>query len=225
MMSDADYATVPIFPLPEVVLFPRMILPLHIFEPRYRAMVGDLTEQEEPLLAIALLKPGYEELYHTPRAPIYDIAGIGRILVCERLDDGRFNLLLRGEGRVRLVEQPSERPYRMGRAYFVPGFASASKEKLTALRRDLRETVTSFTAAEPELREQWIGLFDTSLRVAEIVDVIAGGLRVEPALRQCVLEETEAGARVELLLTLMRDVQAVAEQRRKIHDVDGSNLN
>ncbi len=225
MMSDADYATVPIFPLPEVVLFPRMILPLHIFEPRYRAMVGDLTEQEEPLLAIALLKPGHEALYDTPRAPIHNVAGIGRILVCERLDDGRFNVLLRGEGRVRLVEQASARPYRVARAHAVPGAASASKERLTALRRDLRNTVTSFTAAEPELREQWAGLFDTSLRVAEIVDVIAGGLRVEPALRQCVLEETEAGARVELLLTLMRDVQAVAEQRRKFRDVDGLNLN
>jgi Lon protease-like protein len=105
---------VPVFPLPEVVLFPRQILPLHVFEPRYRAMVADALEGERTI-AIALLKPEYEPDYFTPHAPIHTLVGVGRIIASERLEEGKYNILLRGRTRAKIVDEIAGRPYRVAR--------------------------------------------------------------------------------------------------------------
>src|SRR5437588_601321 len=86
--------TARLFPLPNLVLFPSVIQPLHIFEPRYRALMGDALADDR-LMALALLRPGWEEDYH--KAPtIYPVVCLGRIFQEERLADGRYNLLLHG---------------------------------------------------------------------------------------------------------------------------------
>src|ERR1043166_6849039 len=105
--------SVPIFPLPNAVLLPRTILPLHIFERRYRIMTEEALAGSR-VIAIALLKPGFEPQYHTSDAEIHEVIGVGRILREERLSDGRFNFLLQGLGRGRLVEETSKSPYRQG---------------------------------------------------------------------------------------------------------------
>src|SRR5262245_16374763 len=89
---------VPIFPLPEVQLFPSAILPLHVFEPRYRELVRDCLDGE-PMLAVATLEPGYELNYHA-RPAVKPICGVGRLIRHEALPDGRSNIVLRGLGRV-----------------------------------------------------------------------------------------------------------------------------
>src|SRR5262249_41945407 len=86
--------TIPIFPLPTVVLFPHVFLPLHIFEPRYRQMVADALSGDR-LIGMTLLRPGFETDYEG-RPPIYTIGCAGLITHFERLEDGRFNLILRG---------------------------------------------------------------------------------------------------------------------------------
>src|SRR5688572_10359904 len=94
-------STIPIFPLPNVVLFPNVFLPLHIFEPRYRQMVNDALAGER-MIGMVLLQPGYEEDYE--RAPaIYQIGCAGLITHVERLSDGRFNIVLRGLERFRII--------------------------------------------------------------------------------------------------------------------------
>src|SRR5213078_2405108 len=85
---------VPVFPLPNVILFPGMFLPLHIFEPRYREMTADAIRGER-LIAMALLKPGWENHYEG-RPPIHPIMGMGKIVEQEALKDGRYNLVLLG---------------------------------------------------------------------------------------------------------------------------------
>jgi Lon protease-like protein len=86
--------SLPIFPLPTVVLFPNVFLPLHIFEPRYRQMVADALDGDR-IIGMVLLRPGYEDSYEgTP--PIYLTGCSGLITHAERLDDGRYNLVLRG---------------------------------------------------------------------------------------------------------------------------------
>src|SRR6476660_8219610 len=106
-MSDVSPATatvpVPLFPLPNVVLFPRAVLPLHIFEERYKAMTADAL-QGDRVVAMALLKPDWEKNYYgTP--PIHPIVCVGTILSHERLADGKYNFLLQGTVRARVVQE------------------------------------------------------------------------------------------------------------------------
>src|SRR5688500_17088074 len=100
-------STIPIFPLPNVVLFPNVFLPLHIFEPRYRQMVSDALGGER-MIGMVLLQPGYEADYERSPA-VYDVGCVGLITHVERLVDGRFNIVLRGLERFQIVgeEHPS----------------------------------------------------------------------------------------------------------------------
>lgn len=100
-----------LFPLPNLVLFPHALLPLHIFEPRYRAMVAESLESDG-LIAMALLKPGWETDYEG-RPPIHSVACLAKILTYDRQDDGRYNLLMAGVARVEVVEDlPAVKPFR-----------------------------------------------------------------------------------------------------------------
>jgi Lon protease-like protein len=102
---------VPLFPLPNVVLFPDAPLPLHVFEPRYRALVTDALASHRTI-GMALLKPGFEADYHG-RPPIYPIGCAGAIVSEERLDNGRYNIVLHGRERFRIVEEQAGAPYRL----------------------------------------------------------------------------------------------------------------
>src|SRR5258706_14355947 len=112
-MSAEFSRTVPLFPLPNVVLFPRAVLPLHIFEERYRAMTADVLGSHRQV-AMALLRPGWEKDYYG-RAAIEPVVCVGTILSHERLADGRYNFLLQGHTRARGVEEVGDEPYRLAR--------------------------------------------------------------------------------------------------------------
>jgi uncharacterized protein len=105
--------TLPVFPLPGVVFFPGTVLPLHIFEARYRKMVRDAREGDG-LIALALLKPGWErEYYESPE--VHRLGCAGRIIEAHELPDGRFNIKLAGVCRALFLGFDSERPYRVAR--------------------------------------------------------------------------------------------------------------
>src|SRR5688572_1075355 len=112
MMDDSvfDLSAVPLFPLPGVVLFPRAVLPLHIFEHRYRLMTSDALTGDR-LVAMALLKPGWETNYHG-RPGIEPVVCVGRIISWEQLDDGKYNFLLQGMLRATLDREFTDRTYR-----------------------------------------------------------------------------------------------------------------
>jgi Lon protease-like protein len=101
----------PLFPLPDAVLFPKMPLPLHVFEPRYRQLVAAALRGDQ-MIGMTLLRPGWEGDYEG-RPPIYAHGCAGRLEQCERLDDGRFTLVLRGVARFRIVEEHSGEAYRV----------------------------------------------------------------------------------------------------------------
>lgn len=125
-----------IFPLPGAVLFPHSLLPLHIFEPRYRALTRHLIETGAPL-GIASLLPGYEERYHQSPT-VHTVLGVGRLVHHEPLPDGRFNIILRGQCRARLVEElTSPHPWRLIRAQAISEVASPP-ERTRALLDTLR---------------------------------------------------------------------------------------
>jgi Lon protease-like protein len=102
--------SVPLFALPNVVLFPHAVLPLHIFEERYKQMTTDVLGGHRQI-AMALLKPGWEKDYYG-RPEVEPIVCVGTILSHERLSDGRYNFLLQGHSRAKVVRELSREPYR-----------------------------------------------------------------------------------------------------------------
>jgi Lon protease-like protein len=104
-------SVIPLFPLPDVVLFPRMPLPLHVFEPRYRKMVADSLEGNR-VIGMTLLRPGWEPDYEG-RPPVFPVGCAGPMEQCEALADGRYRILLRGTDRFRIREELGGEPYRM----------------------------------------------------------------------------------------------------------------
>ncbi len=105
---------IPLFPLPNCVLFPRVILPLQVFEPRYCSMIEDLVAlpPERQKLAVGLLRPNFDDVYHTKAAPIFPVICTGRIVRWERLDDGRYAILVLGEERAIVVCEDRAKSYR-----------------------------------------------------------------------------------------------------------------
>ena len=94
----------PLFPLPNGVLFPHLVLPLHIFEERYREMTADILASDR-MIALAMLRSGHESEYESKSAPIYPTVCLGQITVDEQLDDGRYNIIVRGICRARVIDE------------------------------------------------------------------------------------------------------------------------
>jgi Lon protease-like protein len=129
---------IPLFPLPDVVLFPHVALPLHVFEPRYRKMVADAMAGDR-VIGMTLLRPGWEPDYEG-RPALYERGCAGRIEHHEGLPDGRSNIVLRGITRFRIVSEHAGQPYRL--ATVTPlGDAPGEEAELEAARRDLMAAI------------------------------------------------------------------------------------
>jgi Lon protease-like protein len=133
-------AAVPMFPLGRVFLFPHQVLPLHVFEPRYRRMVEDLLDGTGRFV-LATIPDGEVETAQRPPA-VLPVAGLGEILRHERLPDGRFMIWVLGLARARIAEAPSDRPYRrVTCAEF--GETDVGDAERDALVRELRAATTA----------------------------------------------------------------------------------
>src|SRR5207247_5756223 len=180
----------PIFPLPDVTFFPHTLLPLHVFEARYRAMVMDALARDRRL-AVVRLRPGFEAAY-AGKPAVRAVAGAGEIVSWERLATGRYNILVKGEWRVRIEsERPSDTLYRI----------------VTAQQLDDIEPTTDASAALARIRDlcgrllraldRPADLLDTALaadqRPGVIADRIAAAGVPDPDLRQELLETREIG--------------------------------
>lgn len=140
-------ASLPLFPLPQVLLYPEAILPLHLFEPRYCQLISDMVQSGEARMVIAALRPGYEARYFED-PPVYDLAGVGRVLKCHRLPDGRWNIVLRGERRVKILgEVGSGRLYRRVRVMELTEARAEAAEE-TVLRNSLWDALRVLLGTE-----------------------------------------------------------------------------
>jgi Lon protease-like protein len=185
----------PMFPLPNVVLFPHALLPLHVFEERYRAMVRDVLTGTR-CLAVGLLVPEARPDDELPS--VQPIAGVGEVVMAHELPDGRFNLVVRGRARVRIDrELPSGRPYRLVTATELPDLPITSEREITDADQTLRALIGRLADAIPEGGELLRQVVAAQESPAELVDGVASALIVDPALRQRLLETRDVGQRLE----------------------------
>jgi uncharacterized protein len=214
---------VPVFPLPEVVLFPRAILPLHVFEPRYREMTQDALLGDR-VIAMALLKPGYGPLYYTRRAAIHDVLGVGQIVESEEATDG-FNILLRGVGRARILDERADRSYRVARVEPVETFTSTSDAESAALRTELFAAIRANDTLDAELRRHWLKLAQADVELDVLSDLIGAGLPLEADVRQLLLAEADAAGRVRMLVEQINTLAAIVRASRRMPGPDEWSLN
>lgn len=190
-MIEGFEGAVPIFPLPNAVLFPGILLPLHIFEPRYREMVGDALIGNK-LIAMALLRPGWENDYYG-RPEVFSMICIGRIMNEQRLPDGRYNLMLYGLKRARIVEE-----LKTSKLYRVVSAELAEETGVELQFSDLEEPQQKFIQAAAKALP---GLnMDGSTSLGTLVDVIGACLIQDTAVKQLILEELDVRARLERLM-------------------------
>jgi Lon protease-like protein len=185
---------VPLFPLPNLVLFPRAYQVLHIFEERYKAMTADALAGDGRI-AMALLRPGWEKEYHG-RAEIEPVVCVGTIEQSEKLADGKYNFLLLGRTRARVVRELSrQKPYRL--AEVEPLVETAVMEiDLIDQRHKLTDLFTSGALAATGLGRQFRQMLTSAMTTADIADVAAFNILEDIALKHSLLAETDVRRRV-----------------------------
>jgi uncharacterized protein len=186
----------PLFPLPNVVLFPNVFLPLHIFEPRYRAMTADALASDR-LIGMVLLRPGWERDYEG-RPPIYTIGCSGVITHAEQMPDGRYNLVLRGLDRFRIVQEEDERSYRRAIVEPVPErpLSGEDQRALHSFRAKLESILARHVRAAD-------GKIPKAMPDDDLVNALAQYLDLEPLEKQALLEESGVRTRAEALVELL----------------------
>lgn len=187
---------VPLFPLPSHVLLPGLPVPFHVFEPRYCALIADLLLQpaEQRWLAIPRIAPGHEaDAAGLP--PLVAVVTAARLAAATALPDGRFLIAVVGEGRWRLGEFLTARPYRLARLERLaePAPPEDFAERVTtAVRRHLGQ--------KPAVAEDLLALLDTGRHpAAAVLDRLAALTLVDPDLRQRFLEAVSAECRLRVL--------------------------
>ncbi|MDQ6800510.1 MAG: LON peptidase substrate-binding domain-containing protein [Acidobacteriota bacterium] len=203
----------PLFPLPNLVFFPRTRLPLHVFEPRYRKMVTDAVAADQRF-GIVLLRPGWEaDYFGTP--PIHTCGTVGQIEQAVPLDDGRYNILVRGEVRFRVVGEVSREPYRTARVIIQPeqshdaSQTHARKNWLADLSRQYLHYLPDQVAV-PEIE---------TVELEALTNALIMSLNIDVQEKQRLLEIDDLIGRAEQigseLRTRIESLQFLAPYRRK----------
>jgi Lon protease-like protein len=187
--------SIPLFPLPDVTLFPNTTQPFHVFEERYRSMLEDALASDS-IIGMVLLQPGFEADYEG-RPPVYGIGCAGVIVASERLPDGRYNILLRGLSKFRILGEEQSRLYRLAGVESIPEEVSAEGRPLLARRRRQLEDALRSAALGREVPPP-------SVSDEEAIDGLSLSLRLAPAQRQTLLESAGPAERALVLAGLIR---------------------
>jgi len=188
----------PLFPLPNVVLFPNVFLPLHIFEPRYRQMVADALATDR-LIGMVLLRPGWERQYEQ-QPPIYSVGCSGVITHAEQLADGRYNIVLRGVERFRILEEDRALSYRraeieaLAEGTVTPSDRTAIRNSRTKLESLLAPAVEK-AGADPGL--------PSAMSDEDLINALAQYLGLEALEKQALLEQPCLRSRASSLVELL----------------------
>ena len=188
----------PLFPLPNLIFFPRTYLPLNIFEPRYRQLFADTLRQDR-VVAMALLKPGTDP--GAKRAPINRMVCLGRIIADRKLPDGRYHVVLRGLSRARVIkEESTDKPYRVASlrlcadSYKTAADVNGKPQQYAILDRASRLFPNLDFNRLLSHREQ------EDLPLGAVCDVLAWAVTSDPLEAQQLLETTNVDDRYRMLL-------------------------
>ena len=187
----------PLFPL-NVVLFPHMPLPLHVFEPRYRQMIADCLEEGHSFGVVAI-REGTEV---GPANP-YDVGTLAKIVRIDRLDDGRMNLLVMGASRFEIVETANDRPYLRGQIRIIP----EAGDDLDATAQLTETTATAFQHYSNLLRQlvgQKVDEAEPPMEPELLSYLIAAALNLQVPEKQTLLAERRTDSRLLLELRILR---------------------
>lgn len=205
-LNEADLAALPVFPLPNVVLFPGALLPLHIFEPRYRELVREVLARRK-LMGVVRLKPGFEAGYDG-RPAVFDVCGVGSIIESVEHSDGRFDINLRGLARARIAEElPPVRSFREMRVELLEdGFSDAAVT--SAWQRKLTSLWSTLAPHLPESVRDLRALTRGAEGAGAYADRLAAALVGDPDGSQRLLAEVDPAERLRL----------ITEKLQQIHD-------
>ncbi|MFK7766680.1 MAG: LON peptidase substrate-binding domain-containing protein [Mariniblastus sp.] len=223
-LPDGFANIVRLFPLPNTVLFPGVVQALHLFEPRYRAMMDDALAADE-LITMAYLKPdvGFGE-----EPEISKIVCVGKILSHTLLDDGRYNVFLVGTKRAAIVKElPIETPYRMAEVFILDDVV-AKDSNIAQLRADIVDAFRKLATLRSDWNQEAMDQFvDEDLSFGQLVDMICYASGASPADQQLVLETTELSQRGEIVLQLLNiEIQTREEEPSQKQDFPpGFSLN
>ena len=217
-----DLTELPLFPL-NLVLFPGMRLPLHIFEDRYKAMIGDCIEREVPF-GVVLIREGPE--VGGPAEP-FRVGPSARITQVQRLEEGRMNLLALGEKRFDLVEIVQEVPHMVGLVAFKEEAIGHPDSQVFS---DVGEEYGVFLRHIATLAGAWnapVEVPEDPLSLSfEAVSTLTGSIELPQGMRQDLLEVETAGERLDKLLPLLKRAnELISEQVDKNNPYRGPRLN
>jgi Lon protease-like protein len=195
--------SIPIFPLEDVMLFPEMSVPLHIFEPRYKAMIADALKGNR-IIGMVLLRPGYEKDYE--RSPsVFPIGCAGVINEVEQLPNGEYNIVLGALTKYRITREEASRPYRIAHVTAIADtLADGDRATLHARRQRLEALIresggrTGVAAAPPNISDE------------RLVDGMSQLAHIDELDRQRLLEAPNPLARADELIAILE--KAIAER-------------
>ena len=176
-------ARIPVFPLPNVVLFPKTYLPLHIFEPRYRAMVADAAMSGQ-CIGMALLKEGWETDYYG-HPPVFSMGCVGRLVSVQPLADGRSNILLQGLERFKIEREWYDNAYREATISVTVRDTEASLDPM--VRQRLFAILESYLRSRDDM-PTWQELFREEVSDEIVVNTLSTYLECTPLEKQFLLE-------------------------------------
>lgn len=201
---NSSLKNIPIFPLPGLVLLPGEPLPLYIFEERYK-LLAEFALAQKRLMVLAHLKPGWEK-HGEEKDKIYDVAGLGRIVLDEKLSDGRFNLVLLGLKRVRIKEIVREKPFQQAKIEILPEISSPGLfPQSSSLENEIFALISQVGKLNNEhLEEELIKMIENfsyqKLSLGTLTDLVSAYLPLASREKQMILEETDIVKRAEKLI-------------------------
>jgi len=216
----------PLFPLPDCVLLPGAVLPLRIFEPRYRQMISEVLSREDDsrLIAIALLQDGFEPLYETNHASIHPVVCVGRLLHHEKLGDGLFNILLLGCCRATVEREDSSGVYRLAYLKHLASEGELDEDQVASEISMLLARAVSQRVCTQELVKM---LVEAAPDMSSFIDLVAFHFMPgsESNTKQQVLAHRDVSERSALVTRWLRMLLRKRDGSKRANDGRHRNLN
>jgi len=203
---------IPLFPLPNLVLFPHIVVPLHIFEERYKLMIGGCIESGEPFGLVLLQSDAEEEREDT----IHRVGVTARIVEVERLDEGRLNILCEGEKRFRVFRFTQQKPFWKGAVDFFEDKDQDAAESLYEQVAELYRSVAALSAKLSSSQETEVVLPESPTDLSYMVSYV---IDIESEEKQKLLEMDSTAERLRMLLAHLTETLRKLEQRRNYNEL------